>query len=113
MNSQIINVTVPKVSIVKLSNPDELLNLVKQAQAAANRAENVAEQLQDIMEDLDSGNMVTEVTEENGVVTVKKINNKQTQFTVVKSVEGNKPNSTGDVKLLNGITFRILGDSNI
>lgn len=90
------------------TSPDNFVSLTKKAQEAAEIARKSADKVLNVVNNLQVGNVVNSVKEENGNVIVTKVNGDTNSFKVVKTVNGVVSDDLGNIELPNQIIVKFL-----
>lgn len=90
------------------TSPDNFVSLTKKAQEAAEIARKSADKVLNVVNNLQVGNVVSSVKEENGNVIVAKVNGDTNSFKVVKTVNGVASDDLGNIELPNQIIVKFL-----
>lgn len=90
------------------ASPDNFVSLTKKAQEAAEIARKSADKVLNVVNNLQVGNVVNSVKEENGNVIVTKVNGDTNSFKVVKTVNGVASDDLGNIELPNQIIVKFL-----
>lgn len=90
------------------SSPDNFVSLTKKAQEAAEIARKSADKVTDLINNMQAGNFVNSVKEENGNVVIGKVNGDTSSFKVVKTVNGIASDDLGNIELPNQIIVKFL-----
>jgi phosphoglucomutase len=102
---------------VKATSEDVLAMYADKTRKMVDEAKQVANEITDKLTNLNEFakemNGVKEVTEENGVLTITKVDGTETTIKLVKSVNGEYADENGNVVLPKEIEITVLGDSKV
>lgn len=93
---------------IPVSPSMEFALYANRAEVAAEKAEAKANEIEELVANIGDGNIVVDVTEENGTITVAKSNGEESAISVVKSVNGVSADENGNVVIPNLIQVKVL-----
>lgn len=107
-NKTVITLNQNKYGKPNTISPDNFVSLTKKAEEAAEIARKSADKVLNVVNNLQVGNVVNSVKEENGNVIVTKVNGDTNSFEVVKTVNGVASDDLGNIELPNQIIVKFL-----
>lgn len=116
---RIYNPSYPSASpvVVRATSEDVLAMYADKTRKMVDEAKQVAEEISEKLDNLNEFatdlNGVKEVTEENGIITVTKVDGTKNTIKLVKSVNGEYADEKGNVVLPKEIEIMVLGDSKV